>query len=171
MLRKIREGVFETNSSSVHTITIRKRSKDIDTILVSDNILYPDVFHESGTPVDHFLGPGTQWTANSIAEKAALLFLYLNHIKDLGTPDYDIEKLNEAIDYLKSKLPYNNIVMGDKYIETYEGQTSLPFDFSHMFDEYEKVLFEDIKKKLLDPFLEVILDEDRYIVVCQGQDY
>lgn len=81
MKRQTRKGVFETNSSSVHTITISKNGYDKSTI--PEALAF--TFGEFGWEVDKL---------SSVYEKASYLYTALNNVEDR----------DEKIEFIKNTL-------------------------------------------------------------------
>jgi len=183
MKKVIRRGVFETNSSSVHTMVVQLKSKiPLKKMgLVEKNILYPSVFYHTYTePTETQCGGdlynGKQWVAYTFDEKAALLMLYMNEMKrdcDGTVQRYlclDKDIVYKAIHYIKMNLPYNDVVLEDTSISIYEDRGEVTFSFIEEFTNTMNFSFDEIMEKIIDPFLEVIKDETKYILVRQGRN-
>lgn len=81
MKEQTRKGVFETNSSSVHTITISK--KGYDKSIIPEVLVF--TFGEFGWEVDKL---------SSVYEKASYLYTSLNNVEDR----------DEKIEFIKNTL-------------------------------------------------------------------
>ena len=178
MKTSIRKSVFETNSSSVHSLTVLKMSTDNQcTDLVKDNILYPSVFassYQHYSDHDHYyINNGEMWVARTFDEKAALLFSYIGYAYHNVTtqyPQFLKERVDMYFNYAKSMLPYTDIIFGNEYINPFEdrGDLELPLTCMTRWDDEQN--YEDIVQQEVDEFVKVIKDPILMIKVIQGDN-
>lgn len=146
-MKKIRTGIFETNSSSSHSITIQKVGKYKP--LVEDDILYPSrlkqyevslAMHDGG----HVLKCDTTHT------KAALVIHWLQAYIDHG------EVTNDYLDYLIKELPYNKVVFekDGNFKSDYYPYLEYDGDSLDLSSDFEK------DKEVLDLWIERIFDDN-----------
>jgi len=172
MYKKVREGVFETNSSSVHSITVRTKCGLERQLVDGHNILYPEVFYNRDVEVNDIDTYGytecRQWSAYTFDEKAALLMLYLNYTR-ICMESFDKVKVEMSIEYVSKQLPYKNIILGRECIDYFSDMGQLDFDF-YMLSASPETTFDEVKEELLDRFLNVIKDDSKYIIVVQSKN-
>lgn len=175
MKKIIRNSVFETNSSSTHSLTIYKKRSDDPKGLVEGNILYPDVFYKLSEEYDSGdMFNGKRWKAHTQAEKAAVLFLYLNYANlDLQSknPDFSETLVKKAIEYATVLLPYSDVVMGTKCICPYADNGTVEI-VANLVDllQYETTDIDRVKMEIK-KFLDVVKDSECYIEIIDGNDY
>ena len=144
-MKTIRRGVFETNSSSTHTITISsaKKIKENNILpLCEDNILYPERLDDYTREITdevyelRCIGPDMK-----AAFVATIIYseYYNNNIK---------EKIyNNLLNYLCNSLEYSSIQM-TKNVQTY-------------WDDYEDYHIQNIET--LETYINYIKDSEIYI--------
>lgn len=149
-MKTIRKGVFETNSSSTHSISIEKIGpKNVDYGIIKNNILYP-----------HRL-PSYQFTVESdnrgyileCSNKDTKASLVCHWISAIFWEDDSENKIIEWYNYLKDKLGYNDI--------------QIIYHRNHEYSNYSDencYLEEDFTKEDIDKLIEVILDDTMKIV-------
>lgn len=164
-MKKIRYNCFETNSSSVHSLTIKHRQdKKIDKLLIH-NVLYPGVLLSkkimaSDTELEHE-GMYSKSTilAETKDEKAALLFLFLNYELFEG---WDVDKKEETrqyIMYVKEKLGYDNVILSEEdVLPTFKDRGDLEINVTNF------------NFTIINEFIEVILDDYKIIEDIQGEN-
>jgi len=175
MITKIRNAVFETNSSSVHSLTIKsKNPENQKNGLVVDFVLYPDVFCQM---YKRFLGAGDgyyiyengkMWQAYTRDEKAATLFGYLNCAK-LDESDACQTKTDACIGTARALLAhlYVDVVMGEESIPIFGDKGENPFDFGCL-STWSSSTVEDCQK-IVQEFCKVIEDDNVFIEVVMGE--
>ena len=165
MKKSIRNSVFETNSSSVHSLTVKTKVDGVNEHKLVDkqNQLHPVVFYQTGYNTTH---DGSEWFAYTFDEKAALLILYLNYTR-ISHDIFNTILVEKSFEYVKGRLPYSDIIIKDDYICYFSDRGELAFDF-YVLDSDQT--FEEIKKQLLDPFLAVIEDDTKYIISIQEEE-
>ena len=122
MVTTIREGVFETNSSSTHSITIKPVS-DSETII--GNVLYPEKLHSILLEDNRIL------SCSTIPDKIMLL---AHWVKDLN-----ISGLCETLDWLSSyKIDWNFEVNYTSFDDdfNYEDKINTPEKLTEFFNNY-----------------------------------
>jgi len=169
---KIRECVFETNSSSVHTLTVKSKSVS-DKEIYNNNVLDLDKFYHKGEGYtsDPYTGGeyndysnGTVWNAFTRHEKAALLFLYLNE------ESWAIDEVHKKYftDYVKEILGYTIIKNDGNY------RLSCDEDRGKLDIDMEKLIYSNVELpeqlKILDEFIDVINDDTKIITVREGDN-
>lgn len=144
--KTLRMSVFESNSSSSHSITIETKGKKTKQApLIEDNVLYPTRLHSYTTS----FGESSATVCDDVNKKAAIV---ANWIRSFFKYD-SYEDINEKmyLDYLKEKLGCKDINFEGKYCEfthcsEYDG--GLEFDDDHKsnierLDYLIKVIYDD----------------------------
>jgi hypothetical protein len=174
MKEVIREGVFETNSSSVHTMTITEKTQKTYSKFVKENILYPDEFYKTYVQwgmFDDIVG-GKLWEAITFEEKACLLFLYLNHGRlEVINTETKHTKFNgtlvfAAINMAKKLLPYEDVCLGVESISPIVDRGDVAIDITGICN-YPEENTPDYEKAIQD-FINVIYNIDLVIKVVTG---
>jgi len=182
MKYKIRTRVFETNSSSVHSLTFFKKGTSENTALVKDNILYPDVFYATK---QNYSDPddccnGDRWCAHSQDEKAAMLFLYLNDVmitvgeeKDSQWKSWNSDMAVQTVEYAKSKLPYTDVILGEKSIGLWEDRGEIEWEYDFLnpgaVDRYGDDLINEMKNSI-NGWIDAIMNPDVWVECVQGSN-
>jgi len=157
----------EQSSSFIHRIKIKKKFEGC--ILSCDNILHPSIFYEQHIRVNSIIGELKQWRAYTTSEKSCLLLLYANNFtNEIEGVEKNVGNVDKAINYIISKIPFDGVVMGDKYIFTSKTKESNKFDFNEMFGSYSTKPFDETNERMIDEFLDVVNDDSKFIYVCQG---
>lgn len=156
-MKTIRKGVFETNSSSTHSISIQTIGspvcKDVRPLVI-DNILYPEHLADYSVHLDYGDG-GYTLVCNTKDMKAALIA----HWVESYYTDHDIseETFYEALDIIASRIGYDGVVFLDP-----------PTWYSRFYpcDEDEgSYLSDDLHE--LEYLLGVVLDDTKEIVEAE----
>jgi len=171
-----REGVFETNSSSVHTLTVSERQKEEYRRFVKDDILYPDEFYKTYVKYGEFddIQEGKLWEATTFDEKACLLFLYLNYGRlEIITAQTEYTQCDGrlvfvAINMAKNLLPYKDVCFGVESISPLVDRGDVAIDLTGL------LLYpgEDTPnyKKAIEDFVHTINNNNLIIRVVTGKN-
>lgn len=152
-MKTIRENVFETNSSSTHSVTISRRSepkvKQPEKPLVDKGTLYPNRLHQFSTEIGY---DGSNISCDTKDKKAAIVAQWI-----LGA--FDNEKIEE-VDY-KSAIAKLREACGYLSID-FEGMT-YP-DYSS-YDDNEGNVFsltgdEEDDRDTIERAIRNVLDDD-----------
>lgn len=148
-MKTIRNGVFETNSSSTHSISIQKiGARNLNKVprsLLIDNILHPEYLSDY-TEVVVTYDEGYITTCRTKEEKASLLIHWL------------------AYNYKWENLPFEDF---DRYIlkiQETAGYSSINTDFDSDFypsDDNETFILDD---ESIDNYISIILDPTMEII-------
>lgn len=126
MVTTIRQGVFETNSSSTHSITITNKN-EIKNIpkLIEDNVLYCDnlVYYNNEFGEDIII-----LTCNSTVEKLALLIHWIYSYQELE--EFSDEELDKMVNKVREKANLNKIIITSSRYCHYDDNDN------NIFDEY-----------------------------------
>ena len=129
MKKTIRKNVFETNSSSIHTLTISKMNFD-NNIEVYEN----EILNLNGIPNLH-----GSWRGSTRYEKLAMILGTLSVDED----NFDYLKDNETYPIIKLLLKKYNISKVLGY-----------YDPTACYDDYS-----DVERKTFDELVEIIEDD------------
>jgi len=169
MKRTARQNCFETNSSSVHSLTVKSKIEHEKLPnLVQDNVLYPDVFYAKGRSYKDddcwYIYDGTSWTANTKDEKAALLFLYLNY------DDIAKDRKQYLVNQAKLMLDYKDVILGEDSLcyGVDRGELAFPLEVLSPWNSDTDALEQC--EKMLDEFVAVIKDDSKVIEVIIGDN-
>lgn len=104
-MQTIRQNVFETNSSSTHSVTIRNRSAPVSKVarpLIEDGVLYPERLEDYVVGVD-FGNDGCVLSCDDVAKKSAILvhWIYTYWENDAINDD----QLTGALNFLTARIP------------------------------------------------------------------
>jgi len=183
MKRVVRPECFETNSSSVHSLSvISKSSANVLCELVKDNVLYPDVFYNTvkrfhgDHGIDYIYDEGKRWYAVTRDEKAALLFLYLNYVKlafegdtDFASDSFDENMILNAIEIAEELLPYDSIHFGENSISPFqEDKGEMIINIGDVLSKYGSKDQKELER-IIGEFCTLILDDDKILDCVQGE--
>jgi len=163
MIKKIRKGIFETNSSSSHAITFNKEKEGIITRLPGNYLLkLTDEFSTQSFSVD-YIGDGDD-RYQSPEQKIQYLYVYCAWYPKLfklfkqAVAKY-ADRCNIIIDFDQeqlSKLTYYNIARDYLYDEQY----IINHESSDMLEKtFEGLTDEKIINKMVD-----IMEDSRYTI-------
>lgn len=155
-MKTIRRSVFETNSSSTHSITIEATGENINyEPLVEDDTLYPDRIDQYN--IDLETGDGGYILSCDTKDKKAALICHWTTVvvNDMYSRD-EQEKIDAELElwytYLSEKLGYRNILIADGNYYPY-AEYSEDINFPHEYNEEE-----------LNKLVDIILDDSKRIV-------
>lgn len=132
MKKTIRKNVFETNSSSMHTLTISKLNFDNDIEIYENEIL-----NLNGIPNLH-----GSWRGSTRYEKLAMI---------LGTLGVN----EDTFDYLKDEIDDENFSIIESLLKKYNVSKVLGYyDPDACYDDYSNV-----ERKTFDELIEIIEDD------------
>jgi hypothetical protein len=175
-MKKIRFGVFETNSSSVHTLTISNQSsiEEDKNNIYYENSINVNNFYYTGEPYndgDTLHGGkygdysnGVVWEAKTTHEKAALFCLYLN-----DQDSVDIEISSYYISLLKQSMEYKDIrLRNDCFLSPVKDRGELDIDIG-VFTSWRGSEHAE-KMMIFNGFLDIIKDDSKMITVRKGEN-
>ena len=132
-MEQIRHGVFETNSSSTHSFTIRKTNHS--SLLVKDNVLNYDKLEDLVTNFE--IDEGWVLKCSTYEEKYSLIIhTTLNLYVDEDIKDNLKNILKEKCKY---NLSYDNIYVR---FEMYDEENGNPFDKCKTLEDFQEVLLD-----------------------------
>lgn len=132
-MEQIRHGVFETNSSSTHSFTIRKTNHNF--LLVKDNVLNYDKLEDLVTNFD--VNDGWVLKCSTYEEKYSLIIhATLNLYVDEDIKDSLKNILKEKCKY---NLSYDNIYVR---FEMNDEENGNPFDKCKTLEDFQEVLYD-----------------------------
>ena len=147
-MKTIRKGVFETNSSSTHSITIGvKTTPENPNIepLVEENILYPARLIQRQTSLDLGYDNLTTTICSTKDEKAALIINWLHYLYTDKEISYD--------DYLTKKNQIRDIC------EYYSIDSDIDADYYPYDDNgniFDECSFEELLEFIMDPEMKIM---------------
>lgn len=144
-MKTIRENIFETNSSSSHSIAIRKKDQSINS-LNEDNILYPDRLHQSVIRSD--INLNSVLYADTKDKKAALICHYIKEYYER-----EDEKIEFCFNFLCEKLNYKKI---NNFVSDFYPYSEYGED---LFNDDNNIEFDNIEL-MLNKFVELINDDN-----------
>lgn len=152
-----RNSVFETNSSSTHSISINKINTE-ETVFIIDNVLHVKSLKKISQILD-YSGYVRITTCRTLEEKLALVCLY---VKELDCYDLKYDKLiedekifrNQLLDILKTKFNLTDINFED---------ANLTGVYSHEENGLYGETIEEIMDRL-NNLIEVIKDDTLQII-------
>lgn len=132
-MEQIRHGVFETNSSSTHSFTVRKTNHN--SILVKDNVLNYDKLEDLVTNFE--INDGWVLKCSTYEEKYSLIIhATLNLYVDEDIKDSLKNILKEKCKY---NLSYDNTYV---HFEMYDEENGTPFDKCKTLEDFQEVLYD-----------------------------
>lgn len=150
-MKTIRKHVFETNSSSTHSIIIETIGveKESTKPLEIDNVLYPERLSQYRVDIEYSEG-GHTLICDTKDKKAALICHWISCLfweKDSG------DKIEQWYSYLSEKLQYDRI----SFLSYRDSQY-------YSCDEDNCYLDDNFTEEDLDKLIEIILDDSRRII-------
>lgn len=148
-MKTIRKEVFETNSSSTHSLNIRKIPTEKSVKLIENNILYADMLSNLSTNIED----GSIIQCKTQIEKAAMVVQWITtlyHDKNISELQY-----NNAINAIKEVLNINEIKCNTPVYYHYCERSDV-YIHEDSFDEDFKILIEIIEDSS-------IMIEDSYL--------
>lgn len=149
---QIRESVFETNSSSTHSLVIKKREDASESNLFENGVLYADRLHS------YWLNPGTEYgtsylNCHNFYQKLSLVINLLDNYRE----DIDEDIIDDLVKYIEeryvlsvvNKLSFGYIEYGD------------PFENCEVKEDFQNIL-DDLLEKCEDNEYEFVLQHDNY---------
>ena len=132
-MKTIRNKIFETNSSSTHSISIVE-CEDTKKLVI-DNVLHVINLEER---VQSISNESFILTCKTVDEKAAALCAYIHNI--------ELPEEVESLEYIKGVLGYTNIINSNvDFVHPPEYGDGLIENFSELYGIVEKVLDPKIK--------------------------